>query len=259
MMAWFAGPSVAGILLTGLVYGREGFHNLLTRMRRWRVGARWYALALLTAPLLFAAVSLALSLLSPDYLPGILTASDKAALLLFGISYGLIGGGFLEELGWTGFAIPRMRLRYGILGTGLIVGVLWGAYHLSVMLWMSSAYSGALPLALLLPVQMFAWLPAFRVLMVWVYDRSGESLLLAMLMHASLSAGMLILQPLAIAGVSLLTYILVFGAALWVVVGVVAVANHGHLTRWPRRPSKDSPAPWSSTTDRRASGPTLWH
>jgi membrane protease YdiL (CAAX protease family) len=90
-------------------------------MGRWRVGARWYALALLTAPPLFAAVSLALSLLSPEFLPGILTTSDKAALLLFGIGYGLIGGGFLEELGWTGFAVPRMRLRHGVLATGLIV------------------------------------------------------------------------------------------------------------------------------------------
>jgi uncharacterized protein len=233
MMAWFAGPSVAGILLTGLVYGREGFHNLLTRMRRWRVGARWYALALLTAPLLSTAVSLALSLASPEFLPGILTTSDKVYLLLFGLAYGLIGGGFLEELGWTGFAVPRMRLHYGILGTGLIVGVLWGAYHFSVMLWMSSAYSGALPLAILLPVQMFAWLPAYRVLMVWVYDRTGGSLLVAMLMHASLSASMLILQPLAISGVPLLTYILVFGAALWAVVGAVAVAQGGHLSRRP--------------------------
>jgi hypothetical protein len=68
---------------------------------------------------------------------------------------------------------------------------------------------------------------------VGVYERSGESLLLAMLMHASLSAGMLILQPLAIAGVPLLTYILVFGAVLWAVVGAVTVANHGHLTRQP--------------------------
>jgi membrane protease YdiL (CAAX protease family) len=205
-------------------------------MGSWRVGARWYALALLTAPLLFAAVSLALSLLSPEFLPGILATTDKAALLVFGIAYGLIGGGFLEELGWTGFAVPRMRLRHGIVGTGLIVGVLWGAYHFSVMLWMSSAYSGALPLAILLPVQMFAWLPAYRVLMVWVYDRTEGSLLVAMLMHASLSASMLILQPLAIAGVPLLTYILVFGAALWVVVGAVAVANGGHLSSQSRQP-----------------------
>ena len=53
MLAWVAGPPVAGILLTGLLYGRAGFRDLLARMTRWRVGARWYAVALLTAPLLF--------------------------------------------------------------------------------------------------------------------------------------------------------------------------------------------------------------
>jgi hypothetical protein len=66
MLAWFAGPSVASIVLTGLLYGRAGFRNLLTRMTRWRVGARWYALALLLAPILFTAVSLSLSLTSPE-------------------------------------------------------------------------------------------------------------------------------------------------------------------------------------------------
>jgi membrane protease YdiL (CAAX protease family) len=214
--------------LTGLVYGREGFRDLLTRMTRWRVGARWYAVALLTAPLLYGAISLALSLTSPEYLPSIFTTDEKASLLLMGIAYGLIGGGFLEELGWTGFAIPRMRLRYSVLGTGLIVGLLWGAYHFSVIFWGSSP-SGALPLAILL-AQLFAWLPAFRVLMVWVYERT-QSLLLAMLMHASLSASMLILQPLGIAGMSLLIYLLVFAAAMWVVVAVLAIATHGHLAR----------------------------
>ena len=85
------GPSVAGILLTGLVYGRAGFRDLLARMMRWRVGARWYAVALLTAPLLLTAILLALSLISPEFLPGILTTSDKASLLLMGIGWGLRG------------------------------------------------------------------------------------------------------------------------------------------------------------------------
>jgi hypothetical protein len=75
-------------------------------------------------------------------------------------------------------------------------------------------------------------LPAYRVLMVWVYDRAGESLLVVMLMHASLTASMLILGPLA-TGSALATYTLVFAAALWVIVAVVAVANYGHLTRQP--------------------------
>jgi membrane protease YdiL (CAAX protease family) len=230
MLAWFAGPSVASLLMTGLVDGRAGLRDLLSRLLKWRVGARWYALALLTAPLVYVAISFALSLTSPVFLPNILTTSDKAALLLMGLAYGLIGGGFCEELGWTGFAVPRLGQRYGVLTTALIVGVLWGAYHLSVIYWASSP-SGALLLVILL-AQLFAWMPAFRVLMVWVYGRT-QSLLVAMLMHASLSSGMLILTPTALSGVPLLTWLLVLAAVLWIVVAAIAVANHRHLSRQP--------------------------
>jgi membrane protease YdiL (CAAX protease family) len=118
----------------------EGFRDLLTRMTRWRVGARWYALAL--------------SLISPEYRPGILATSDKAALLLFGIGWGLIGGGLLEELGWTGFAVPTLlrRMRHSVLGTGLIVGVLWGVFHWPVNGWAGVTFSGALSVAITLPL-----------------------------------------------------------------------------------------------------------
>jgi len=236
--ALLAGPSVAGILLTDLVSGRAGFRELLSRLLRWRVGARWYAVALLTAPILMTAVPLALSLISPVFLPGIVTTSDKASLLLFGIAWGLIVG-FFEELGWTGFAMPRLRRRYGVLTTGLLMGVLWGAWHvLTNDLWGGGAYSGELPLALFLTVNGFNFLvgqlPAYRVLMVWVYDRTG-SLLVAMLMHASLTSGMLILTSTALSGVSLLTWLVVLAAVLWVVVAAVAVASHGHLSRQPLR------------------------
>jgi membrane protease YdiL (CAAX protease family) len=230
-VAMVVGPSVAGILLTGLVYGREGLRELLSRLLRWRVGARWYAIALLLAPLSMMAVLFALSLTSPVYLPGIFVTEDKAALLLTGIAGGLVAGIF-EELGWTGFAIPRMRLRYGVLGTGLTVGVLWGAWHFPLFSGSASS-SGALLPALYLLVLLFSVLPAFRVLLVWVYDRT-ESLLVAILMHVSLTASTLILMPLAI-GVAAVTYDLVLAAVLWVVVGVVAVVGGRHLTRQPLR------------------------
>jgi membrane protease YdiL (CAAX protease family) len=233
MLAWVAGPPVAGIVFTGLLDGRVGFRDLLTRLTRWRVGARWYAVALLTAPLLITAVLFALSLTSPQFLPGILTTSDKAALLLMGIAYAFVGGTF-EELGWTGFAIPRMRLSYGVLSTGLTVGLLWGAWHLLSNFWGSGTSSGALSLGLFLPVLLFmvAVLPAYRVLMVWVYDRT-ESLLVAMLMHASLIVFWYALAPLGIAGVPFFTYYLVLAAATWVVVAAVAMTNRGHLMRQP--------------------------
>jgi membrane protease YdiL (CAAX protease family) len=231
-VAMVVGPSVAGILMTGLVYGREGLRELLSRLLRWRVGARWYAIALLLAPLSMMAVLFALSLTSPVYLPGIFITENKAAVLLSGIAGGLVAGIF-EELGWTGFAIPRMRLRYGVLGTGLTVGVLWGAWHFPLFSGSASS-SGALLPALYLLVLLFSVLPAFRVLMVWVYDRT-ESLLVAILMHVSLTASTLILLPLATSGVTAVTYDLVLAAVLWVVVAAVAVVGGGHLSRVPLR------------------------
>jgi len=50
---------------------------------------------------------------------------------------GTMVGGILEELGWTGFATPTLlrRMRYGVLATGLIVGVLWGMAHLPIYYW----------------------------------------------------------------------------------------------------------------------------
>jgi membrane protease YdiL (CAAX protease family) len=231
LLALFAGPAVAGILLTGLVYGREGFRDLLTRMTRWRVGARWYAVALLTVPFLVTTVLLALSLTSPEFLPGILTTSDKGAFLLFGIVAGLIVAIF-EEIGWTGFAIPRLLARHGVLATGIIVGVLWGAWHFPVFFWGGATSSGTLPLELYLFVLLFSILPAYRVLMVWVYDRT-ESLLVAILMHTSLLASQFIIIPLSLVGVAAVTLNLVFTAVLWAVVGAVALVNHGHLTRQP--------------------------
>jgi membrane protease YdiL (CAAX protease family) len=221
-LATLLGPSLAGILLTGLVDGRAGFRELLSRLLRCRVGARWYAVALLTAPLLITATLFVLSLTSPVFLPVIVTTDDKVSLLLTGIVMGLVVG-FFEELGWTGFAVPRLRLRYGVLTAGLIVGLLWGAWHFPLFSG-SVGSSGALPPALYLSVLLFSFLPAYRVLMVWVYDRTG-SLLVAMLMHAPLAASQLILIPPAITGVQLVTYDLVFTAALWVFVAAVAVAQ----------------------------------
>jgi membrane protease YdiL (CAAX protease family) len=241
ILALLAGPPTAGLLLTGLLYGRAGFRDLLARLTRWRVGARWYAVALLTAPLSFTAILLALSLASPVFLPGIVTSDDRAGLLLFGIGWGVLGGGFLEELGWTGFAVPGLRRHYGVLGTGLLVGVLWGAWHLLTNAFWASGSSlgaGALSPAVFLTVRsldlLAGQLAAYRVLMVWVYDRTG-SLLVAMLMHASLTACTLILGPLAISGAALLTYCLVSSAACWAVVAAVAVAGGGPLSRWPIR------------------------
>ena len=190
---------------------------------------------------MFATILLSLSLISPDFLPRILTTTDMASLLLFGIGWGLIGGGLLEELGWTGFAVPTLlgRMRYGVLSTGLIVGVPWAVLHFPVFFWMGRA-SGVLPLAIFVPLDLFSvvvGMAAFRVLMVWVYERSGGSMLVAgVLMHTSYTIFSFILGPLGISGVAFLTYMFAVAAVLWVLVAAVALANQGHLSHQPRQP-----------------------
>lgn len=233
LLALLAGPSLAGLLLTGLIEGRKGFRGLLSRLFRWKADVRWTGIALLTAPVLFTAVPLALSLVVPELLPGLFSADDKASLLALGLAAGLTT--ILEELGWTGFAVPRLRSSRGILATGLFAGLLWGLWHLPMNLWSSGTEAGRLAPDRFLHSVLFSLgiLPAFRVLMVWVYDRTG-SLLVAWFMHASLTAGNVVLVPQA-SGTPLVIWSLLMAAALWGVVAAVAAARPGELVRPPLR------------------------
>lgn len=220
IVAMLLGPSLAAILAAGLTSGWVGIRDLFSKLLRWRVNARWYAVALLTAPLSTAVVLLTLSLFSAGFPAALSTSDDKITLVTMWIVSGLLVG-FFEELGWTGFAVPRMRMKYGVFTTGLLVGLLWGAWHFLVN-WEGDTFSGALPLVLLL-ARLFSWLPAYRVLMVWVYDQT-ESLLVVMLMHVSLVATIGIIDP-VLSGGRLLTFLLVKAAILWIIVAAVAVAQ----------------------------------
>ncbi|HPL14492.1 MAG TPA: CPBP family glutamic-type intramembrane protease [Candidatus Aminicenantes bacterium] len=235
LLIMFSGPFVSGLLMSFLVDGKEGLRKLLLRLGQWRVKARWYAVAVLTGPLLVAAVLFMLSIFNKAFLPGIVTTQNVPASLLFGLGWGLVGGGLLEETGWTGFAVPKLRRRHSILSTGLIVGTLWGIWHFMIAFWASRYLGGAdswiMFVAGFLAFYLLA-LPAYRVLLVWVYDRTGENLPVIMLMHAFLSAGTLIFQP-AAAGVISLIWNSALGLVLWIVVAVVAVKNRGRLLKKP--------------------------
>lgn len=215
-LAALAGPSIAGVVMTGSLYGRAGLRDLFARVFRWRVDVRWYLVALLTAPLLMAAIVFVLSLESPGFVPAIDTTDDKVGLLMSGIVLGLAVS-FFEEIGWTGFATPEFRKRHGNLPAGLIMGVIWGAWHYPLF---SGSTSGAISPTLYIAVLLFSFLIPFRILMAWVYDRTG-SILVVMLMHAPLAAGQLIILPAAISNEGAVVFDLVFAATLWVIVAAL--------------------------------------
>ena len=238
IVAMLLGPSLSGLLLIGLVDGKAGLRDLRSRLGQWRVGARWYALALLLAPLIILAVLMALALISPAYLPGIFTRDDKLARLFLGLVSAVVTG-ICEELGWTGFVTPRLRQRYSVLATGLIIGVLWGVWHIVPMVIMPSvAYSAPFSPAVYIAVRTLSFLVgslvAFRVLMVWVYDRT-QSLLLLILMHTGLTAANIIYEPEALGGSSNFILDFVTAAVFWFIVALVIMVNRQRFARPPLR------------------------
>jgi pimeloyl-ACP methyl ester carboxylesterase/membrane protease YdiL (CAAX protease family) len=218
VLAMLAGPSIAGLLLTGLVDGGAGYRELFVRFRQWRVDIRWYAFAILVAPIVSAGVLFALSMTAP-----LLTGDNTMAVMLGGVGAAMTT--ILEEIGWTGFAVPRLRRRHSVPMTGLIAGVLWGLWHLLQQVFISGTYADGIPLFAFVMLSLAAAvanLTAYRVLLVWVYDRTG-SLLVTTLMHGMLTASTIFwFRPIA-TGVLFLANVWLAAAAMWLLVGAVAV------------------------------------
>ena len=215
VFALIGGPAVAGVLLTGLLEGAAGLRALRSRLLRARVPLRWYAAALVTAPAAMVLLVAALSAVSPEFTPPIVR---QPALVLLG-AVAVVFGGLLEEIGWTGFAIPRLLPRLGAARTGALAGVLWGAWHFPMNLWTAGGSAGAVPYAWFAAAYLaagVAQLTAYRLLMVRVYERTGSALL-ATLMHGSLiaSTAMPILVP-PVTGGAFLAWFGASAAMFWI-------------------------------------------
>ena len=215
-LAMLAGPSIASLGLTLGFRGAAGLRDLVGRLVRWRVGARWYG-ALLIAPLALLLSLGILSLGSSTWLPAIVSGAAPAPVIATALVAGL-GAGFFEELGWTGFATPRLLQRHRWPRAGLLLGLLWAAWHGLPDYWGGIAFGSLWILHLL---EWFVALAAFRMLMTWVYSRTG-SLLLGILLHASFTGSQVLLWPRANAGQELVWYGL-FSCALWAAMAVVGL------------------------------------
>lgn len=209
--------AVTGIALISSIDGKRGLRDLLTRMGRWRVSIGWYALALLTAPaLILLVLFLFRTLISPMFTP---------QLRLFYILFGIFPG-VLEEIGWTGFAFPRMRVKHSALSAAALLGVLWGLWHAPVVDYLGGAAPHGeywLPFFL----SFIAIVTAVRILIVWIYTNTN-SVLLAMLMHSSLTASLAVLGPASLTPGQETLWYAVFAGTLWIVVGIV-VLTHAQL------------------------------
>ena len=224
------GPTISGIILNRIVYGRTGYHKLLNPLFACHRGIQWYLASILLIPILLTAILFVLSLISSSYLPGIFAGNNTNSLLISGITAGIMVGLF-EELGWTGFAIPRLRQRFNVFQTGLIVGLLWGLWHMPLFLG-NIRNSEEIPPVIYLLVLLFSFLPPIRIIMVWIYDRT-KSLFLVILMHASLTASILIFPPRQVTAVQIVTYDLILSVILWLIVAILAIIPKENFAEKP--------------------------
>jgi membrane protease YdiL (CAAX protease family) len=204
-------PGIAGITVTALVEGRVGLKALLSRMACWQVKRRWYVVALATMPVLVLTILFTLVfLISPAFAP---------ALSLLGLTG--LAAGFFEEIGWTGFAVPRLRSRWSLLMVGLSVGTLWGLWHgMADYMIRGNALGMFWPVTFgLFVLPVVAW----RVLMVWVYDNTRSGVV-AQLMHFGYTGSLALFVPKLSPTDDALVYALLAGA-LWIGVAIVAISQ----------------------------------
>ena len=205
--------STLGVILTYIIDGKEGLRDLFSRMGRWRVGGRWFAALLIFPVLIVVTLFLLTARVSPDFLP---------VFIPFGLLVGMLAG-FLEEIGWMGFAYPLMKSRYSVLSAALLLGVLHALWHFAPDYMGASASRGAFwwPHFLAFCVSMVA----MRVILVWVYTNT-KSLLMAQLMHASSTGFLSVLIPVSLTPAQDTLFYVLYAVVLWVA-ALVVIARYG--------------------------------
>jgi len=170
LISW--APAVAALVVLAVIRDPQESRALRRRLAGWRVGGRWYLYACVLPPLAWLA---AIAVARPF---GVHLAFQPAFLAILP---GILVANFGEELGWRGFALPRLLSRTNAVYAGLVLGVIWGAWHLGSPASWPSLTAGLI-------ATQIGTLTALSVILTWIFVNSGGSLILATLGHAAFDA-----------------------------------------------------------------------
>ncbi|MFC0547911.1 CPBP family intramembrane glutamic endopeptidase [Kutzneria chonburiensis] len=175
----YLGPIFSAYVVTRVADGRPGLRRWVGRLANWRVNWRWYVGVVVAVPAVLTVASVALTDRGP-----MLPAMATLIAYVPGLVLQMITTGLAEEPGWRDFALPRLQERFGPLGGTLVLGPLWGVWHLPLFF---SDWGNWPHWTWLTPVEFVATCVTFSIIMTWVFNRSGESLPIAMLLHTSVN------------------------------------------------------------------------
>ena len=170
-------PSIVAIALTTRDGGPAATKALLGRIFKWDVGAGWFVFAIAYIPAIKLTAALVHRILTGSW-PRFGTEPVYLMLAALLISTWVQAG---EEIGWRGYALPRLTERFGLAQASVILGVIWATWHLPIFFFPVGDLLGqSFPMYLL-------QVTAISVTMAWLYWRTGGSLLLVMLFHAAVN------------------------------------------------------------------------
>ena len=225
----------AALLMTGIVDGRGGVRALLRRFLVWRVGVHWYLIVLLGPAAVFLA-ALALHLVLGGELGQPLIGrivgpamSLAVALPLFFV-FDLVTNG--EEIGWRGYALPRLQTCHGALVASLVIGAVWAFWHLPKLL--TEGGPGY-------PIWLFVLeTTATAVLYTWVFNGTAGSLLTVALLHSSLNTATVFL-PILPSADTIRPYAFAVGLFCLAAVTVIVLTRGRLLSRQSNGPREVCP------------------
>ena len=203
------GPALAAIIVSRVAHGKAGVQNLLKGLIRWRVGLVWYLVAVLSPVVLFTVAQVLTKLLGLSVT--IAVPQDLSPYGIFGLGVNSLAT-TCEEIGWRGFALPHLQKRHNALQATLIVGVLWGLWHLPLV-FLASPMSEY-------PFLWFAIILADAFIYTWIYNSTKGSILIVAIFHASGN-----IVGAFITGVSPIAYALVNGVVAIILIAVLGRVN----------------------------------
>jgi CAAX protease family protein len=218
-----AGPSIAALILAVVLGGGE-LRRLIDGFSASRISPRWAVVAV-ALPLLMVAIAIAVSVAALGGSLPVLSAVVLGVLVVEFVRVVFLGGPLGEELGWRGFALPRLQLRHRAFEASLLLGLIWGLWHIPMYFvpgtgqfeTISNGTSPAFAIGAFV-----VWTMGLSVLFTWLFNETRGSLVVVILFHASVNLGSFVPAVVGSTGAASMLYALI----TWIVALAVA-ARYG--------------------------------